>query len=242
MGDSSQSGKVVILAVLAMLLVGSSSFVALKPLWGAGAIASHLRQQVEPLPRPQVGPRLPGSVSRAVQRDLSQRVSILQQQIEIKSYRTQMWRDGCLGLPAPGEICNQALVQGWRVEASNGDGIWVYRTDHNGRNVRLDQSESTPSDTPSAQATPSPQVLHAVAQAARDRFLGSVRIISFEASDWTDGCLGLALEGEVCTQEVVSGWRVTIENSIRQQWVYRTDSTGERVRLDVSASNQSRGL
>ena len=48
---------------------------------------------------------------------------------------------------------------------------------------------------------------------------------------WSDGCLGLAKPDEICTQALVEGWRVIVSDG-DQNWVYRTDRTGQIIRLE----------
>lgn len=51
------------------------------------------------------------------------------------------------------------------------------------------------------------------------------------AETWSDGCLGLAKPDEICTQALVEGWRVIVSDG-DQNWVYRTDRTGQIIRLE----------
>ncbi len=48
---------------------------------------------------------------------------------------------------------------------------------------------------------------------------------------WADGCLGLGTANELCTQALVSGWRVVMGYQ-QQTWTYRTDDTGRSLRLE----------
>ncbi|NJL84502.1 MAG: hypothetical protein HC890_19070 [Chloroflexaceae bacterium] len=50
---------------------------------------------------------------------------------------------------------------------------------------------------------------------------------------WSDGCLGLAKPEELCTQALVEGWRLILSHE-QQTWVYRTDATGQQIRLEKS--------
>jgi len=61
-----------------------------------------------------------------------------------------------------------------------------------------------------------------------DRF----RISAATPRNWPDGCLGLAEPGEFCAQVLVPGWQVTVTNG-QQNWIYRTDSSGSALRLEV---------
>ena len=83
---------------------------------------------------------LPESVSQAVIQEVSCMTNIDSNKLQIISYSQQTWPDGCLGLPNPGEVCTQALVEGWRVVVGNGDKEWIYRTNTNGNNLRLENT------------------------------------------------------------------------------------------------------
>lgn len=51
---------------------------------------------------------------------------------KITAQRTT-WRNGCLGVEEPGQICTQALVPGWRITLSTETQTWVYHTATDGR-------------------------------------------------------------------------------------------------------------
>jgi hypothetical protein len=54
-------------------------------------------------------------------------------------------------------------------------------------------------------------------------------IISIEANEWPDACLGLAVEGEMCAQVMTPGYRVTVqfEDMVK---TYRTNEDGTVIR------------
>lgn len=56
---------------------------------------------------------------------------------------------------------------------------------------------------------------------------------------WSDGCLGLAPPEQMCAAVLVRGWEVTVTHQ-RQEWVYRTSATGEKIVLDPAGSHLSR--
>lgn len=87
---------------------------------------------------------LPESVSKAVLQDLAQRAKLPESAFRIERAQPEIWSDGCLGLPAPGQICTEALVEGWQVTVANGNREWVYHTDESGATVRIDGSASKP--------------------------------------------------------------------------------------------------
>jgi hypothetical protein len=58
--------------------------------------------------------------------------------VEITSVEAQDWPDGCLGLPAAGEMCAQAVVPGYAVTLTANGQTYVYRTDAEANVIRLE--------------------------------------------------------------------------------------------------------
>ncbi len=52
---------------------------------------------------------------------------------------------------------------------------------------------------------------------------------------WSDGCLGLGPPTQMCTAVLVRGWEVRVMHR-HQEWVYRTNSSGQAVQLDPAGS------
>ncbi|MEY2984983.1 MAG: hypothetical protein RLZZ568_1600, partial [Cyanobacteriota bacterium] len=57
-----------------------------------------------------------------------------------QSSAANQWTDSCLGLAKAGELCAQVITPGWRVEVSDGQTRWIYRTDQRGKIIRLETS------------------------------------------------------------------------------------------------------
>ncbi|MBD2212340.1 hypothetical protein H6G27_21075 [Nostoc linckia FACHB-104] len=86
--------------------------------------------------------RLPRSVVNAVLQDLSRRGVVSTQKLQVVESNQRTWRNGCLELPQPDELCTQALVPGWRVVISNSQRKWVYHTNQTGSIVRFNETAS----------------------------------------------------------------------------------------------------
>ena len=84
-------------------------------------------------------PGPPNSVIDAARQDLSQKTDISVNRLQIQAAQRQTWTDGCLGLATPGELCTQALVEGWRIILTDNQKTWVYRTNSSGANLRLEK-------------------------------------------------------------------------------------------------------
>ena len=83
-----------------------------------------------------------------------------------------------------------------------------------------------------------PSVRDSVLQAAvkqTGRQLGQLLILQASPKVWSDGCLGLGPSGQMCTAVLVRGWEVRVADQ-REEWVYRTNSSGDAVKLDPAGS------
>jgi len=62
--------------------------------------------------------------------------------------------------------------------------------------------------------------------------LGDVEVVSIEATEFTDSCLGLGQANESCLQAITPGWLVML-NAGGQEYEVHTDETGQQVRIAV---------
>jgi hypothetical protein len=58
----------------------------------------------------------------------------------------------------------------------------------------------------------------------------SITVVSVEAIDWPDGCLGVRIPDTMCTMMIVPGYRVVLEAG-GQQYEYHTDLSGRQAIL-----------
>ncbi|MEK7312632.1 MAG: hypothetical protein AAB382_11725, partial [Chloroflexota bacterium] len=59
--------------------------------------------------------------------------------------------------------------------------------------------------------------------------IAQIRLVTTEAVDWPDGCLGIQEPGVACTMAIVPGFRIVLEAQGRQ-YEYRTNQDGSIVR------------
>jgi hypothetical protein len=57
----------------------------------------------------------------------------------------------------------------------------------------------------------------------------NIQLVTFEAREWPDGCLGLPEPEEMCIQVITPGYVVILEIN-GDQFEYRTDETGSIIR------------
>lgn len=93
--------------------------------------------------KPSLVSPLSDRVAKAVIADVSKQTGIPAPKLKITRYSHQTWSNGCLGIAKADEICTQALVEGWRVVVSGNNRTWVYRSDRNGRILRLEASPNS---------------------------------------------------------------------------------------------------
>ncbi|MEL6461037.1 MAG: hypothetical protein AAFQ91_22830 [Cyanobacteria bacterium J06621_15] len=177
---------------------------------------------------------LPLVVVNAVTKDLSRREDIPQNRLRVVSYGKKTWRNGCLEVLTPGEMCTQALVPGYRVTVSDGTQRWVYHTNSNGKTLRL-ASGSNSGDTDSQ--LPEFIKSQVIADAAQrlQKPVSEFFIMQAQQKTWSDGCLELGDANTVCSQVIVPGWRVIVGTK-GQSLVYHTNKSGSVIRLNTKAS------
>jgi hypothetical protein len=76
-----------------------------------------------------------------------------------------------------------------------------------------------------------PAVLAAMQALAQElgRAPAEMQVVTYQEAEWPDGCLGLAAEGENCTQAVTPGWLVIVAVD-QVEYEMRTDELGLLVR------------
>ena len=69
--------------------------------------------------------------------------------------------------------------------------------------------------------------------------VAEIKLVSTEAVEWPDGCLGVQEEGLACTQVIIPGFRVILEANSRQV-EYRTNEEGTQIRPATAAMTWKR--
>lgn len=168
--------------------------------------------------------QFPRHVARKVRRALAAHLNISRRDVQVIGYHHETWSDSCLGLGSPVELCAFIRVEGWRVEVTDGDRSWFYRTDVSGDTIRMEQSIS---------AGLPHTVRDCVLQAASERSgisVDQIRMLEAESIVW-NGCLGIDPgPNGACTEIAIDGWRIVVEAD-SERLVYHTNHDGSDVRL-----------
>ena len=64
--------------------------------------------------------------------------------------------------------------------------------------------------------------------------IDTIKLISVEAVDWPDACMGIQTPGVLCAQVITSGYKVMLVAN-GQQYEYHTNESGSVVRLAVGS-------
>jgi len=225
------SQRLLTLALLSTLLVNGY-------LGQAAALAASIKQPTSP--HPSISPielsqvrstdRPSRQIIRHVRRDLAERFSVPRQSLKLVSFSRETWSNGCLGLEAPNERCTGALVEGWRIEMTDGQKNWVYRTDLTAQVLRPELPVNEAEIPPDVSET----VLTAIVKQVRVP-ITTLRITESKAATW-DGCMGIYEPGRACTFIAIPGWRMIVAGA-KQSWVYHINQDGTRIAQNTTASS-----
>jgi hypothetical protein len=167
-------------------------------------------------------------VAAKVKRDLAQRLNLPERQFQIIRSSRETWSDSCLGLAAPNERCAAATVEGWRIELTNGQQTWAYRTDLRAQVIKVETRDA---------AELPPQVIDLLFEAiARQEKVpaNTLKVIESQPKTW-DGCMGIFVPGRMCTRIAIPGYRVIVMGD-RRSWVYHVSQDGSRIARNSTAS------
>jgi hypothetical protein len=181
--------------------------------------------------------RFPRRIANPVRRDLADRLKLPRQQFTIASATFDTWTDDCLGLNTPGELCVQIPIEGWRVEVTNGHRSWFYRTDLNGRNIRL-ESEIGAISLPS-------QVGDRILSISSTQLgIPTSQLTIAQSQQHWEACPALSIG---CSD--LPGWRVIIVGDLEGHppiqsqdsncWIYRANGNGSEIHLDEVVSQNT---
>ena len=84
------------------------------------------------------GQGLPPVAAVKAREILAAELDISIETVDILTHEQKIWSDSCLGLGGPAESCLKAEVEGWLVELSANDKMFIARTDWLGEQVRFE--------------------------------------------------------------------------------------------------------
>ena len=173
-----------------------------------------------------VGDEEADTISAAVQEFLAAQLGVTLGDVQVVSVERTEYSDGCLGLGQANESCLQAITPGWFVIVDVNGQTYEVRTDATGEQIRVDGDTMGGDEAPGTVAAAVQEYLVGELGVA----LGDVQVLSTEATEFSDGCLGLGGPDESCIQVITPGWVVMVSVN-GQEYEVHTDETGSQVRV-----------
>jgi hypothetical protein len=176
----------------------------------------------------EVDENLPAAVQAAV-RSLGKSLNVASGQVEVVSFEEVTWRDSCLGLGGPAEMCLQALTPGFNVILSVDGKEYEIHTDKRGASLRLKGAAELGTALPGVDQPAAVLAALGVLSETLGIPVEQIKVVSAEEVQWANSCLDLGGPAEICAAVITPGFRVTLSAG-GQEYVFHTDTTGEVVR------------
>lgn len=149
---------------------------------------------------------------------LSASTGISADQIHVATFEAVEWGNACLGLAQPDEACAEVITPGYRVTLRAGEAEYVFHTNADGSAIRQ-QAQS-----PAVQAA-----VNALAQ-LKGIIADEIMVVSVDAAEWSDSCLGVDTPSLVCLTVITPGYRILLSAG-GEQFEFHTNESGSAVRL-----------
>ncbi|MBL8045975.1 MAG: hypothetical protein JNL09_05510 [Anaerolineales bacterium] len=174
---------------------------------------------VPPTATPTPAPDELTPAQKAALQALAEALGVSADQLKLTGTEAVEWPDGCLGVGQPDMSCLAAIVPGFRVLFDYQGTAYEVRTNEDGLAVALGE--------PLSKAW---AAKHLVLLQLRNKFGDAMeaRLVSVEAREWPNGCLGQSAPNIRCAGGVTRGFRLVWEVA-GKQYVYHTDEAGNSV-------------
>ncbi|GAB4581104.1 MAG: hypothetical protein Fur0022_38510 [Anaerolineales bacterium] len=192
-------------------------------------------QPTEPAPTEPIPTELPAEptptasnpVANLAREALAVQLGLPADSIAVQSIEAVDWPNGCLGIDYKDTACTEAIVPGYRlILQANGD-AYEYRSNLDGTLLLLAEPIVTTPDN----------AVEEIARAALALQLGiaqdTITLISIEAVDWPDGCLGINLTDIACAAVITPGYRIILQAN-GQTYEYHSNKDGSQMLLAAS--------
>jgi hypothetical protein len=165
---------------------------------------------------------------------LAIQLGIGKNEITINQITQKDFTNGCLEIAEPGTACTEAIVPGYVIDLTAAGTRYVFHTNMDGTVIKM--KETGPSTGLSVDGQ-DPIVKLAVEFLAKQLQVSadSIRLVSKEAVDWPDGCLGIQTPGMGCIMVITPGYRIVLDVN-GTNYVIHTDLTGSNIALEKSSS------
>lgn len=121
--------------------------------------------------------------------------------IRVVNSQPMEWPNGCLGAAERGEACTQAIVSGYKFDLEYDGRMYFLHTNQDLSQARLGGPQETFA------------IVKVRQQAAEDKGVGleEVTLVSSEAVQWSNSCLGVERDGMMCLMVITPGYRIKVK-------------------------------
>jgi len=141
----------------------------------------------------------------ASQAALAKKLGISAESIEIQKIEPGLWPDSCLGLGGADESCAQVISSGYLVTLLVDGQTYAYRTNLDGKVVRLVTAQG---EIP---AHVSASILALADSLTVDP--ATITLVSTESVEWPNACLGVESPDIACAEVITPGYRLLLSVS-----------------------------
>jgi len=134
---------------------------------------------------------------------LSETLNLSPGKITLISTETVEWRDGCLGVNRQGTFCTQAIVPGYKIILEADKNLYEVHTNKDGSAVVVVPALS---DAGTLEQMAIDQLSSSLGLNGAD-----VSVVSMANIEFTDSCLGVAMQEATCAQVITPGLIVILE-------------------------------
>jgi hypothetical protein len=180
-----------------------------------------------PTSTPQSPTRGSDLAVEAAKQMLATQLGINTSEITLISVAETNWPDSCLGIPAQDEMCLMVITLGYAGQMEAMGEVFTFHTNADGSSVRI-----------------LPAALLVARQALMQQTglpLEQITLVSFEAVEWTDSCLGIVTPGVGCLDVMTPGYRIIFEAN-GGQYEYHTNRDGSQIVLASAPSLPAEGV
>ncbi|NJN30198.1 MAG: hypothetical protein HC824_06970 [Synechococcales cyanobacterium RM1_1_8] len=170
---------------------------------------------------------------QALQRDLAQRLNIPPSAVQRREAVRVTWPDQCLGLARPNERCRGGELPGWRVRFSSPQQDWTYRTNLTGQQFQLEPLLGRDPSARGELTLSGSQRLLKVAAQQLQRPVSQLQILELQPALW-NGCLGIFVPGQACTEIALFGFRALLTDG-NTTWVYHLTEDATQIAHNATA-------
>jgi hypothetical protein len=167
-------------------------------------------------------------IAAQLQQSLANELQVVVSQVEVVSVEAVEWPDACLGVSSPDVMCAQVITPGYLVILSVDEQQYEYHTNSDGTSVQVASAPDA-----AMEQTAGMEVAAQLQQTLADELqidADQVEIVSVEAVEWRDACLGVSSPDVMCAQVITPGYLVILAVD-GQQYEYHTNSDGTSVQL-----------